>query len=119
MGARPLFRLGMLLLQQDMRSRGEGNYQAAYRAVMRNYRELEGTALAQFELTMREHEVATHLMHGATYRQAASALRIAESTVRYHAQNVFRKAHVKDRRAFERCVHAWLNQWLDDEPPEE
>ena len=106
----------MLLVQQDMRSKGPRDYRASYRAVMRSYRELEGTALAQFELSMREHEVATHLMHGATYRQAASALRIAESTVRYHAQNVYRKAHVKDRRSFERCVHQWLDQWLDEEP---
>lgn len=106
----------MLLTRQDMRSREPGDYRASYRAVMRGYRELEGTALAQFELSMREHEVATHLMHGATYRQAARDLSIAESTVRFHAQNVFRKAHVKDRRSFERCVHEWLDQWLDEEP---
>lgn len=118
MGARPPFRLGLLFRQHDAPPKHIADLRITYRDVLRNYRELEGTALAQFELTMREQEVATHMMHGATFRETASALHIAESTVRYHAQNVYRKAHVKDRRSFERCVHAWLNQWLDYEPPE-
>ena len=115
MSSRSLSFLGALL---ERRTAPATTHQAdatvVYRQVLLGYRELEGTALAQFGLSLREHDVATELMHGATYREAARTLRIAESTVRFHAQNVFRKAKVTDRHGFERRFHAWINQWAED-----
>ena len=111
-----LSQLGTLLKRRTVlfKRKDASSPQVHYHDVIASYRELEGTALAQFGLSMREHEVACQLIHGATYREAGHALSITESTVRFHAQNVFRKANVRDRRAFERRVHTWLNQWADD-----
>lgn len=49
------------------------------------------------ELTPREHMVADQVGHGATNKQIAENLRIAERTVKAHLSTVFEKLQVRDR----------------------
>lgn len=78
------------------------------RDTMRRYHALEKRVLSQFRLSHREHQVAQRIMEGSTYRDISRELFIAESTVRFHARNIFQKAQVNDRRAFEKHVRKRL-----------
>lgn len=75
---------------------------------MQRYRALEARALKRLRLSPRESEVATRILQGATYRDIADNLFIAEGTVRFHAHHIFEKAEVANRRSFERSMRRWL-----------
>jgi len=51
------------------------------------------------KLSEREKEVALLLKEGDTYKEVASKLEITPRTVKAHAQNIYKKLHVKDRLA--------------------
>lgn len=51
------------------------------------------------KLSEREKEVALLLKDGDTYKEVASKLEITPRTVKAHAQNIYKKLHVKDRLA--------------------
>jgi len=51
----------------------------------------------QFGLTAREHAVLLQITRGATYKQIARSLSIAEATVQSHIKNIYRKLGVSNR----------------------
>lgn len=55
------------------------------------------TEIVEEELTPREREVLEALAGGATNKEIAQALYIAESTVKYHVTNIMDKLHFRTR----------------------
>lgn len=49
------------------------------------------------KLSYREREVAKLVVTGNTNKEVASALNIAEKTVKFHCTNIFQKLNVKSR----------------------
>jgi len=66
--------------------------------------------LAAHGLTERECHVALKLMEDMPNRDIAATLFIAESTVKKHIQNLYRKCEAEDRRAFRRICLIWLQE---------
>lgn len=52
---------------------------------------------APFDLTAREREIAAAIAHGASNKQIARELDIAETTVKVHVQNILRKLELTSR----------------------
>ncbi len=48
-------------------------------------------------LSPREHEILAHIAHGASNKEIARALDIAETTVKIHVQHILRKLHLSSR----------------------
>jgi two-component system nitrate/nitrite response regulator NarL len=62
----------------------------------------ESTARARevaASLSVREHEVLSHVARGARNKQIATALTISEFTVKRHVQNILHKLELPSRRA--------------------
>jgi len=59
-------------------------------------------ALAQ--LTAHELEVASLVVRGATNREAATALFVAEKTIEYHLRNVYAKLGIRSRTELAQLV---------------
>ena len=56
-----------------------------------------GTAAAQPALSPREREILTHLARGASNKEIARDLDVAESTVKIHVQHILRKLDLNSR----------------------
>lgn len=56
--------------------------------------------LARYELTPQERIVAEHILRDETYAAIGRQLYLTESTVKFHARNVFAKAGVSSKREF-------------------
>jgi DNA-binding NarL/FixJ family response regulator len=67
-------------------------------------------------LTEREWEILRHLARGATNKEIAAALFIAEGTVKNHVSNIFDKLQLRDRTK----VAVYATQWglLDEDSAE-
>jgi len=52
---------------------------------------------ARYDLSIRERDVLRLVVDGRTNAEAASELFIAESTVKYHVRNLFKKTGCKNR----------------------
>ncbi len=63
-------------------------------------------SLAKYRLTEREMAVALELMSGRTYGEIAKRLFITERTVKFHAQNIYGKLGVANRREFMQFIDA-------------
>ncbi len=77
-----------------------------------------GTRLApevRSELTPREFEVLELIVQGATNKEIAAALSVAEDTVKIHLRNILEKLHMKNR--IQAAVYA-VRQGLVPEPKE-
>ncbi len=66
----------------------------------------EPSSKATEELTEREKEVLQFVAHGATSKEAARRLGIAESTINYHVKNILGKLHARNRtEAAVKAIH--------------
>lgn len=80
------------------------------RGIMEQFYALRETVLEELGLTSQERAVAIELMTGGTYREASRSLYLAESTVKFHAKSVYRKAHAHSRAEFARAVFLSMEQ---------
>lgn len=67
---------------------------AYHQAVMR---ECQQRLMKSYRLTSREIEVVEKILGGCTISTAAKQLFIADSTVKYHLGNIYKKVGVKSR----------------------
>ena len=72
------------------------------------YHYIEELALYMFGLNDLEREVGRLLLQGLVYREIGRRVYRSESTIKADAQRIFEKTHVKNRRAFERHIHALI-----------
>ena len=49
------------------------------------------------KLSPREREIITHLARGASNKEMARTLNVAESTIKIHVQNILKKLHLTSR----------------------
>ena len=70
------------------------------------YHYIEELALYMFGLTALERRVGQLLLQGLVYREIGKRVFRSESTIKSDAKRIFKKTHVKNRRAFERHIHA-------------
>ena len=66
------------------------------------------------ELTEQEHKVMLLLVQGKTYKAIANELSVTESTVNYHASNIYSKAGVAGKTELANLV---LNTLIPDQKP--
>jgi LuxR family maltose regulon positive regulatory protein len=57
-------------------------------------------------LSRQEHRVLSYVTDGYTNKQTARALRLSESTVKFHLRNVFRKLAVDSRARLDEAARA-------------
>ena len=72
----------------------------------RGYHYIEELALYMFGLTALERQVGRLLLQGLVYREIGQLVFRSENTIKSDARRIFAKTHVKNRRAFERHIHA-------------
>lgn len=77
-------------------------------AARSGYHYLEELAFYVFGLTTLERQLGHLLLQGFVYRQIAELLFRSESAIKSDARRIFAKVQVKDRRAFERHIHALI-----------
>lgn len=74
------------------------------RALLRQLRAAEAAVFEALGLSPHERCIGRHVMRGLTYREIGARIYLAERTVKYHAQRIYAKARVENRRAFEAYV---------------
>ncbi|WP_165172264.1 helix-turn-helix transcriptional regulator [Adlercreutzia sp. ZJ242] len=70
------------------------------RRIAQSVRHLLDLELDRYALTPQELVVAEHILRDETYAAIGRSLYLTESTVKFHARNIFAKAHVKSKREF-------------------
>lgn len=70
------------------------------------YHYIEELALYMYGLTTLERQVGHLMLQGLLYQQIATRLFRSESAIKSDARRIFMKTCVKDRRSFERHIHA-------------
>ncbi|WP_165056117.1 MULTISPECIES: helix-turn-helix transcriptional regulator [unclassified Adlercreutzia] len=70
------------------------------RRIAQSVRHLLDLELGRYALTPQELVVAEHILRDETYAAIGRSLYLTESTVKFHARNIFAKAHVKSKREF-------------------
>jgi two-component system, NarL family, response regulator LiaR len=77
-------------------ARGENRIHAMVAArLLREFQQRDRSLLN--ELTPRELEVLTHIAHGRSNQEIATALSVAERTIKTHVSNILSKLHLADR----------------------
>lgn len=68
------------------------------RRVVQQFRPLQDrSAVREQDLSVREHEVLSHLAQGLLYKEIASDLGITVGTVKQHIHRIYEKLHVQNR----------------------
>lgn len=70
--------------------------------------------LAQFDLTLREREVARCIIDGLAFRVIANTLEISERTAKFHASSIYRKMGIGSRNELSA---AWTLHMSEKRPP--
>jgi DNA-binding NarL/FixJ family response regulator len=63
-----------------------------------------------FDLTQREMEILSLLVHGLQYKEIAGRLNIAMNTAKKHVMNIYEKLHVNNRAQVINIAHK--NKWV-------
>ncbi len=93
---------GQVLLQPDIANKifaslTSGSGSSEERVPTEKARSVSLSAGGVEQLTEREHEILVQVAHGASNRQIAENLFLAEGTIKNHLSNIFGKLGVRDR----------------------
>ncbi|MFN0030733.1 MAG: response regulator [Flavobacteriales bacterium] len=80
---------------KDVHAGGAPMSPSIARKVMFHFQEDTPHTYAEYDLTVREREVLSHLVEGLSYKMIADKLNIGFETVRSHIKKIYEKLHVQ------------------------